>query len=47
MAKTRRVPMRTCVACGATRPKRELVRVVRTPAGEVVVDTTGRTAGRG
>jgi predicted RNA-binding protein YlxR (DUF448 family) len=35
------------VACRTERPKRELVRVVRTPAGEVVLDATGRMAGRG
>ena len=36
-----------CVACRAVRPKREMVRVVRTPAGEILVDTTGKAAGRG
>ena len=39
--------MRTCVACRTARPKRELDRVVRTPTGEVVLDPTGRLAGRG
>ncbi|MFO7265430.1 MAG: YlxR family protein [Limnochordales bacterium] len=43
----RKVPMRTCVGCRTVRPKRELVRIVRTPAGEVVVDPTGKLAGRG
>lgn len=41
------VPMRTCVVCGQTRGKRELVRVVRTPEGTVQVDPTGKLAGRG
>lgn len=41
------VPTRTCIACRATRPKRELIRVVRTPAGEIVADPTGRKPGRG
>ena len=41
------MPARTCVACRTTRPKRELVRIVRTPDGRVVVDETGRLAGRG
>lgn len=41
------VPQRTCVACRATRPKRELIRVVRTPEGEVVVDERGKRNGRG
>jgi len=36
-----------CVACRTSRPKRELQRVVRTPAGDVAFDPTGRLAGRG
>ena len=47
MPKVRKVPQRQCVACGETRSKRELVRVVRTPAGEVRVDPTGKLSGRG
>ncbi|RLT59384.1 MAG: YlxR family protein [Chloroflexi bacterium] len=43
----RRVPERTCVACRETAGKRELVRVVRTVAGPVEVDLTGRKNGRG
>jgi predicted RNA-binding protein YlxR (DUF448 family) len=43
----RRVPQRTCVACRVTRPKRELVRVVRTPDGSVVMDESGKRNGRG
>ncbi len=41
------IPQRTCVACRAVRPKRELVRVVRTPEGGVMVDETGKRSGRG
>jgi len=41
------IPLRTCVACRQSKPKRSLVRVVRTPTGEVVVDPTGKKAGRG
>jgi hypothetical protein len=47
MPKVRHVPQRQCVACRQMRPKRELVRVVRTPAGEVRVDATGKVSGRG
>ncbi|HEV2356637.1 MAG TPA: YlxR family protein [bacterium] len=47
MPKVRRVPQRQCVACGQVRPKRELVRIVRTPAGDVRVDATGKVSGRG
>lgn len=49
MTKVRKIPMRMCVGCGGMRPKMEMVRVVRTPQGEVKVDTTrsGKMAGRG
>jgi len=47
MPKIRKVPQRQCVACGQTRGKREMVRVVRTPSGEVCVDPTGKLSGRG
>ena len=38
---------RTCVGCGEESPKRELLRVIRTPEGEVRYDPTGRANGRG
>lgn len=41
------VPLRSCVACHETKPKRELLRVVRTPDGHVLVDATGKKSGRG
>jgi predicted RNA-binding protein YlxR (DUF448 family) len=41
------VPLRTCIACHETKPKRELLRVVRTPDGHVVMDATGKKSGRG
>jgi len=43
----RHVPIRTCVGCRQERPKRELVRIVRSPAGTIAVDPTGKAAGRG
>ncbi|HEX2186594.1 MAG TPA: YlxR family protein [Chloroflexota bacterium] len=43
----RRVPQRTCVACRQVEGKRQLVRVVRTPEGEIEVDPSGRKNGRG
>jgi len=43
----RSVPMRRCVACRTSRPKAELLRVVRTPSGAIEIDATGRAAGRG
>jgi hypothetical protein len=45
--KRKRIPQRTCVACRTVRPKRELVRIVRTPEGHVDVDETGKQNGRG
>jgi predicted RNA-binding protein YlxR (DUF448 family) len=43
----RHVPQRTCVACRQVRPKRELLRIVRTPQGRVELDATGKKPGRG
>ncbi len=45
--RTRKVPMRMCVGCKEMRPKRELLRVVRTPEGEVLLDPSGKRSGRG
>ena len=46
-ARPRRFPERTCAACRTRGPKRGLIRLVRTPEGQVAVDTTGRQPGRG
>ena len=43
----RKVPMRKCVATGEMRPKKELVRIVRTKEGDVSIDLTGKKSGRG
>lgn len=43
----KKTPMRMCVACRQMRPKKELLRVVRTPEGAVLLDKTGRANGRG
>jgi predicted RNA-binding protein YlxR (DUF448 family) len=43
----RRIPQRTCAACRQVRPKRELLRIVRTPEGHVELDPTGKKSGRG
>ena len=42
-----KLPQRSCVACRQVRAKSELVRLVRTPQGEVCLDATGKLAGRG
>lgn len=43
----KRIPMRKCTGCGEMRPKRELVRVVKSPQGEITLDLTGKLPGRG
>jgi uncharacterized protein len=45
--KVRKVPLRMCVGCREMKPKKELLRVVKPPEGEIAVDVTGRKAGRG
>ncbi len=44
---TRKVPLRKCTGCNEMKEKRELVRVVRSPQGEVSLDLTGKKPGRG
>jgi predicted RNA-binding protein YlxR (DUF448 family) len=41
------VPLRTCITCRQKRPKRELLRVVRRPEGDIEVDPRGKLSGRG
>lgn len=43
----RKVPLRKCVACQQMMSKKELIRVVKTPQDEVLIDLTGKKAGRG
>jgi len=43
----RKIPMRMCVGCREMKPKKELLRAVRSPEGEVTLDPTGKKAGRG
>ncbi len=45
--KTRKTPLRMCVGCREMKDKRELIRVVRSPEGEISLDPTGKKAGRG
>lgn len=45
--KVRKIPMRMCLGCQEMKPKRELIRVVRTPEGDVDLDPTGKRNGRG
>lgn len=45
--KQKKIPMRQCMGCNEHKPKKELLRVVRTPEGDVVLDFTGKKSGRG
>ena len=47
MAVKKKVPMRKCVGCGEMKPKKELIRILRTEEEEFVIDTTGKKNGRG
>lgn len=47
MIKQKKIPSRRCTGCGGSFPKKELIRVVRTPEGNVVLDFTGKVSGRG
>ena len=43
----KKIPMRLCTGCNQKKPKNELVRVVRTPENNIVLDLTGKLSGRG
>lgn len=45
--KVKKVPLRQCIGCMEGKPKKELIRIVRTPDGEIKIDRTGKAAGRG
>ncbi len=45
--KVRKIPMRTCVITKEKLPKKELIRVVRTPEHDVIIDESGKANGRG
>lgn len=45
--KVKKIPMRTCVVTREKREKKDLLRIVRTPEGEVIIDLTGKSNGRG
>jgi predicted RNA-binding protein YlxR (DUF448 family) len=47
MEQKKKIPLRQCVGCCERKAKGELLRVVRTPEGEIVLDFTGRKNGRG
>lgn len=45
--KQKKIPMRSCVVTHEKLPKKELIRVVRTPEGNIIIDESGKSNGRG
>lgn len=43
----KKIPMRTCIGCGISKPKKELIRIVLSGEGKILLDKTGRANGRG
>ena len=46
-SKVKKIPERQCLGCNEHKPKKDLLRVVRTPEGEILLDFTGKKNGRG
>ena len=44
---TKKIPLRMCIGCREMMAKKEMIRVIKTPEGEIVLDTTGKRNGRG
>lgn len=44
---TKKIPLRKCTGCGEMKHKKELIRVIKTPEEEIIIDVTGRKNGRG
>ncbi len=47
MSTGKKIPLRKCVGCGEMKDKRDMLRVIKTPENEFLVDTTGKKNGRG
>ncbi|MBA2873952.1 RNase P modulator RnpM [Thermaerobacillus caldiproteolyticus] len=47
MAGQKKIPLRKCVVTGEMKPKKEMIRIVRSKDGDVSIDPTGKKAGRG
>ena len=47
MAGVKKIPMRMCLGCGEMKPKKKLIRAVKSPEGEISLDLTGKKSGRG
>ena len=47
MLKKKKIPLRKCLGCNEMKSKKELIRIVRSPEGNVAIDKTGKASGRG
>lgn len=47
MVSTKKFPQRQCIGCGEMKNKKEMIRILKTPEGEFILDATGRKNGRG
>lgn len=47
MRMNKKIPMRQCVGCGEMKPKKEMIRIIKTAEDEILLDTTGKKNGRG
>jgi hypothetical protein len=47
MTKNLKIPVRTCIGCKCKKPKKEMIRIIRTPEGKIEIDETGKKSGRG
>lgn len=47
MIKNLKIPIRTCIGCQCKKPKKEMIRVIKTPEGNIEIDRTGKKSGRG
>lgn len=47
MSGTKKIPQRQCIGCGEMKNKKEMIRVIKTPEENIIIDTTGKKNGRG
>ena len=47
MIKNLKMPIRTCIGCQCKKPKKEMIRIIKTPEGNIEIDKTGKKSGRG
>jgi len=47
MIKNLKIPIRTCIGCQCKKPKKEMIRIIKTPEGNIEIDKTGKKSGRG